>query len=538
MATKGNALNNINKIWMVTREYEGLAGVGGVKDVSRQLAEALAKTERLVSVIMPLYGFITPAKKGFKPLGLSFDVDMPYVGTERRERVNIWFKKKQHVAVYLADAQRYREKRSIYTYVAEDEAEDPTHVQGTGHYDYFAMNVLLQKAAIALMIRLGEKPDIIHCHDGHTALLPAMIREIEGYRHYFQKTGAMVTIHNAGIGYHQEVGDLPFAQVMTGLPAKLILENKLNGTFDPLLAASSYAVMNTVSENYARELRETDDDALTGWLGHNLFSRGVRLEGITNGINPLDFDLSKPKKLGLAAGFSPGSGDLAGKAACREHLVRNLGKKQKAGIKRYGSLALQPQNPLFSLIGRFSEQKGVDKLLGALDALMPMDVEFQVIVLGSGTKEIENGLIQLAENKKYKGRICVILGYHPDLANQIYAAGDFFLVPSKYEPCGLTDYIAQLFGNIPIVHHVGGLVKVIDETTGFAYKEHCSAALMGTMQRALKVFRENPDKIKQIRQTAVQHIKKNYTWETVVNKYLGLYDDALALVEETSHEKQ
>jgi starch synthase len=525
MAEAQTQIDKINNIWMVTREYDTLAGVGGVKDVSRQLSEALAQTGRRVNVIMPLYGFIDPNKEEFKPLGLTFDIDMPYVGMERRERVTIWVRKQTRVTIYLAEAQRYKEKRSIYAYTTEEEAEDADHKKGTGHYDYFAMNVLLQKAAIALMICLSEKPDIIHCHDGHTALLPAMIREIEGYRHYFQKTGTVVTIHNAGTGYHQEIGDLAFAQTVTGLPSKLILENKLNGSFDPLLAASTYAKINTVSENYARELRETDADGLTGWLGHKLISRDISLGGITNGINPKDFDLSKPEKLGLPASYSPGKGDFTGKAVCREHFIKTLIKKRSA-VTRYGTLDAKKKLPLFTLIGRFTEQKGVDKLLGALEALLPMDKKFQVAILGTGT-----AAIKIAQNKTYKGRVCLLLGFDSLLANQIYAAGDFFLVPSMFEPCGLTDYIAQLFGNIPIVHHIGGLVKVIDDVTGFAYKDHSSASLMAAMQRAIKTFHDDPKKINRIRKTAVQNIHKQYTWEIIVNKYIDLYGQALALTE-------
>jgi starch synthase len=116
-------------------------------------------------------------------------------------------------------------------------------------------------------------------------------------------------------------------------------------------------------------------------------------------------------------------------------------------------------------------QKGVDILISALDALLQADKKFQVLILGSGTKDLEKRLIRLARKKENNGRICLLLGYDSLLANQIYAAGDFFLIPSRYEPCGLTDYIAQLAGNLPIVHHVGGLVKVEDGVTGFAFKD-------------------------------------------------------------------
>ncbi len=542
MAVKKQA-GAIRNVWMLTREYGKLAGAGGVKDVTMQLAEALVRSGRKVSVVLPLYGFIDPKQHGFAPANLAFEVDMPYVGVARREYVRIFANKpvaggktaknKSGVTVYLVDAQRYLEKKSVYTYTAEEEAADPFHRQGTGHYDYFAMNVLLQKAAIALMVILDERPDIIHCHDGHTAILPAMIREIEGFRHYFTKTGTVVTIHNAGYGYHQEVGDLPFAEAITGLPAKIITTNLLDGMFDPFLAASSYAVMNTVSENYARELRETDDDAMTGLLGHRLLARGVRLEGVTNGIDPMEFDLSHPEKLGLPAGFSPATSDLAGKRRCRAELVKALtpgaaGKRKALDtVRQTGFLADEPAQPLFTFVGRLSTQKGVDKLLGALENLLHLDQNFQVLVLGTGEKDIEAALLRLAETESNAGRVCVLRGFDPLLANWVYAAGDFFLIPSRYEPCGLTDFIAQLFGNLPIVHHIGGLIKVRDGATGFAYHNHSSAALMGAMQRAMQLFRADPEKILDMQRAAVENIQKKYTWDVVLQHYIRLYEKAL-----------
>jgi starch synthase len=542
----------IQSVWLITREYDGLAGAGGVKDFSRQLAGALAGTGRQVSVVLPLYGFMQPENLGFQPAGLSFDVDMDYVGVERREHVSAWSRrhfsspaagkkngkstKQGSVTVYLLDSQRYREKRGVYTYTAEEEAANPIlHKQGSGHFDYFAMNVLLQKAALALLIRLGERPEIIHCQDGHTAILPAMIREIEGYRHYFTKTGTVVTIHNAGRGYHQEVDDLDFARTITGLPQRLITGNLLAGGFDPFLAAAPYALLNTVSENYARELRETPDDQLTGWLGHHLQARGVKLLGITNGIEPAEYDPSRPEEMGLPAGFSPTDQDPAGKKSCRQALVEEIATGRIAGVQLEGSLAAAPELPLFTFIGRLTEQKGVDKLVGALTTLLPLDQDFQVLIQGSGSRDCEEALSRLAAMKSNRGRICLLRGYDPMLANRVYAAGDFFLVPSRYEPCGLTDFIAQLFGNLPIVHHIGGLVKVIDGKNGFAYKEHSSAALMGAMQHAMRIFRRKPEKIISMRRQAIQMIQKKYTWEIVVKRYLELYGEALAFaVDQTS----
>lgn len=521
----------MNEIWIVTREYDGLAGAGGVKDVCRQLAETLVR-EANVSVILPLYGFLSPEQEGFAP-DSALEIEMDYNGVERLEQTRIWKNTRQldghTLTIHLVEADRYHEKRSVYTYTAEDEQDNPLHRKGSGHYDFFAMNVLLQKAALNFLLAHGTAPDIIHCHDGHAALLPVMARERDGFRQFFRKTGFVVTIHNAGLGYHQEVGDLPFAKAVTGLPGRIIKESLLNGAFDPFIASAPYAVINTVSENYARELRESDDDALTGWLGHTLAARGVTLHGVTNGINPRDYDPREAVRLGLAAAFSPIDNDWAGKATCRHELIALIEHDLPTTVRSAGSLHQLPEQPLFTLIGRLTAQKGVDKLVEALQRLLDEDTEFQLLVLGTGVREIEEALISLSSAKSYEGRVCVLLGYDQDLAIKIYAAGDFFLIPSRYEPCGLTDYIAQLFGNLPIVHHVGGLVKVLDHETGFAYREHSSEALLDAMRRAIATYRTDPQKMAAMRRESVRVIHNTYTWEKIVLRYKKLYQKALAL---------
>lgn len=524
---RNNSDHPIDNIWMLTREYDTVAGAGGVKDVSRQLAEALVRLKKSVTVILPCYGFLKPQEAGFKQLPVSYEVDMNYTAEDRREQVAVWQKVIKGVTVYLLDADRYREKQSIYTYTAAEEEKNPYQVKGSGHFDYFAMNVLLQKATLDLLIIQGEKPDIIHCQDGHTAILPAMMREGPGYRHFFSETAAVVTIHNAGYGHHQEVRDLPFARAVTGLPYNLIHNNLLDGAFDPFLAASSYAVLNTVSENYARELRETDNDALTGWLGHRLMTRGVHLEGITNGFDLDDFDTTKPETLGLPAAYNPAAGDLNGKMICKRKLLDSLARHCPENVACFGSLAPKPEIPLFTLLGRLTPQKGVDILIDALETLLQEKKGFQVLVMGTGSKDYEQKLADLAQKKAYAKRLCLLIGYDPRLANQVFAAGDFFLIPSKYEPCGLTDYIAQLAGNLPIVHHVGGLVKVEDEVTGFAFTDYSAEALLEAMTRALQLFTKSPDRLLAMQQDAVKLIRKKFTWDQVVLRYLALYEKAL-----------
>jgi len=522
--------NDIESIWMLTREYRGIAGAGGVKDVSRDLAESLARAGYEVSVFMPRYGFIKPEELSFKTLCPQFDVDLHYAREERREDVGFWRRNLKGVDIILAEAVRFSEKLGIYLYTEEEERIDPSHKKGEGHLDYFAMNVLLQKVVLDYAIFTGTRPDVFHCQDGHTSVLPAMMREIDGFRQYFKDSGALLTIHNAGLGYHQDVADLFFATAVTGLPQRAIYNAVLNGSFNPFLAGAAYAPINTVSENYARELQETELDALTGWLGHTLKDRGILIEGITNGINPDEFSPKQPGKLGLPAAFDPARGDLAGKSICRKELVIRAMFGDMSGIKTYGAIDYSPNQPLVTVVSRFSEQKGLDILGEALENLLVEDKKVQVIILGSGSRDIEKRMISLAEHLADEERLALLIGYDSTLANLIYAAGDFFVIPSRYEPCGLTDFMAQLMGNLPIVHRTGGLIKVKDGFNGFTYKDSTPDALIKCMNRALNAYRNSPDTIREMQINAVRNIYENYTWSKVREKYIRLYSKAMRLI--------
>jgi starch synthase len=530
---------SIREIWMLSREYGNLAGAGGVKDVVSQLAVTLARwSGRSVHVVLPCYGFIKPEQLGFELLvdplrpekELLFEVELNYPKEERREEVRVWAARLNRVNIYLLDAERFREKKNVYTYTAEEEASFSWQKKGEGHIDYFAMNILLQKGAIDLMVLLDAHPDVIHCHDGHTAVLPAMISEQPGLRHYFRGTGCVVTVHNAGQGYHQEVADLAFAHASTGLSLPLIRQFRLEDCFDPFLAGAPYAEMNTVSENYARELRETIDDHLTGWLGHTLLERNIVLDGVTNGIDPDAFSAKDHVKTNIAASFDPlREAALDGKITCKTALLQQLSGEQKiSGVRQSGFLATDPAVPLVTFIGRLSAQKGVGVLTGAIGKLLAekTKTDFQFLLLGTGSRHDEEGLVRLAEEKDNLGRVCILRGFDTILANKVYAAGDFFVIPSQYEPCGLTDFMAQLFGNLPIVHSVGGLVKVVDGETGFSYAKQSVTTLTKAIQRALKLYVTDPAAIRKMQRQAVELIHERYTWATVSKKYLKLYKKA------------
>jgi starch synthase len=537
MAGRGNKIEptlRVKNIWMLSREYGYLAGAGGVKDVACQLAEALARSNsRSVHVVLPRYGFVDASKHGFTPLPdpfcrsrvLRLPIEMHQPDKRILEEVRFYYNRLGKVHLYLVDADRFRQKSDVYTYSEKDEDLVPWQKKSMGHHDFFAMNLLLQKAALELMITLGEKPEVIHCHDGHTAVLPALIRETAGYRNYFRECGCVVTIHNAGLGYHQEVIDLPYAVSITGLPKHLIYENQLDRKFDPFLVAGSFALVNTVSENYARELRETDSDELTGWLGHELLRRQVYLEGITNGIDPRFFTPELVAGKGPTLSFDPGRADddLSGKKRGKKRFLIDLANHEGLdGVACFGELQPDSDGPLFTFIGRLNEQKGIDILMPAVEELLQRQPTARMVILGTGPSELNLALKDLTGKPGLRGRLCFLQGFSVDLANRVYAAGDFFVIPSRYEPCGLTDFIAQLFGNLPIVHHVGGLVKVVDGVTGIAYHDNVPSGLVQAMERAMQLYGDDQRK-RHMQLQAVQRIKERHTWSKVKERYLDLY---------------
>lgn len=523
----------ITNIWMLSREYGDLAGAGGVKDVVSQLSKSLARWNgRSVHVVLPCYGFMSAVGLGFTavedPLApghnLHLAIEMNLPEEHAREIVSFLYKKQDRVHIYLVAAERFSAKQSVYTYTVEEEEKSSWQKSGTGHHDYFAMNVLLQKSGLELMVALGEKPDVIHCHDGHTALTSAIIRETTGYKSYFRGTGCLTTIHNAGYGYHQEIADIPYAQSISGLSDDTILNNQLEEKFDPLLVAGAFGLVNTVSENYADELQKSQQDQMTGWLGHEFGSRGVLLEGITNGIDPEGFSPGSETCLAEHR-FDPGSAsdDLTGKKLFKRYFTNLIAEQTKfEGVETFGSLDLREDGALFSFIGRLSGQKGVDILLEVLPVFLVQNSHAQVVVLGSGETQIEAGLMSLAHEERFTGRVCFLRGFNSELAEKVYCAGDYFVIPSRFEPCGLTDFIAQLYGNIPIAHHVGGLVKVVDGVTGLAYKGNAPGDLLQALGRALELEKE-PGKKREIQLQAVNVIEKKYTWSKVMHTYLELY---------------
>lgn len=508
-------------VWHVSREYAGIAEAGGVKDVVRGLAEAHSRAGGAPSVVMPLYGFVSNRFATDSPVA-SFTLPLPDQDRNNElivETVRVHESRQDGVRLLLVDSPRYSALRDVYTYTADDERENHWRKKGTGHWDSHQLNLILQRAALETSLALDEIPDIFHCHDGHTAFLPALLREDSRFAQPFRDSSAVVTIHNAGKGYHQEVWDPGFAGLLTGLSDDVLHRGLLNGTVDPLLLAGDYSRLVTVSERYAEELLAERGEEMSGGLGKALRERGIALAGITNGIDPVPWDPRTPERAHIPFGFDPMSGELSGKWRCRRALM-----------ERFSIASDRPvHSPLYAFVGRLTGQKGIDVLFHALQILLRGGMERQFVVLGTGEKEKESMLAWLAAEPGAAGRLVFLPRYDPTLASLIYAASDFFLVPSAYEPCGLTDFIAQIFGSIPVVHHVGGLVKVRDGETGFCYREQLPEDLVEAVERTTRIYNDQPELLDRIRRTAFGEVFSRHTWDRVLaDSYFPLYAGVLA----------
>jgi starch synthase len=530
-------------VWHVSRECDGIAEAGGLKDVVAGLSAALAAEGIPSAVVLPRYGFIDLAGLNAEPTGIQFELQMPAdSGTPADagvpaadaareagdiEHVEVFHLRRLGVDVYLLDSARTRSKRAIYTYTAEEEREDPRRRKGTGHWDAHYLNLILQRGALELA-RITGPPDVFHCHDGHSAFLPAILGACSPYREELGKCRALITIHNAGKGYHQEIHDPNLAASLTGLPVEVLSAGTVNGAVDPFLVGAVYAPVNTVSEGYAAEINSGQFEELTGGLGAAFKARGVELLGITNGIAPLAYDPRYPDQSGLPFAFDPSRGEMAGKLRCRERFFDLLSGGQSApelaGLEIFGSLDSAVERPLYTFVGRLTGQKGVDILAGAVDRYLSGGGDLQFLILGQGESEIEEHLLEIVRNPRARGKLCVLRGYNGQAAKYVYACGDFFLVPSQYEPCGLTDLFAQMMGNLPIVHAVGGLVKVLPGVTGYSYKEHSAEALVAAIAEALSDYRDNPGRLERLRRQAFAEVFRRYTWDKVLREgYLPLY---------------
>ncbi len=461
-------------------EVSPYAKIGGLGDVAGSLPLSLAENGVNIVTVMPKYGRI-PREYADK---------MEYLCNFH---IRIGFDDK-YVGVFSLTLNNYK------TYFIDNEEYFGGAVYGYGGDAEVDRCVFFCRAAIEFLEHIGFSPDIIHVNDWHTALIPPLLRA-----QYPQKMiRTLLTIHNLK---YQGIFDIGKIKYLTGLPDSFFTTEGLEyyGGANLLKGGIVYSDrVNTVSPRYAEETLSPEfGEGLEGVLR----AKGDRYSGILNG---LDYGVFSPETDGaLARNFSAGS--LEGKAVCKNALCSELGLEAE-------------KLPLVAVISRLVDQKGFDILCECIDALLSEGC-FAFCLLGSGEKRYEEYFSSLSRN--YPGRAVSVIRYDGELASRIYAGADIFLMPSRFEPCGLSQLIAMRYGAIPVVRETGGLrdtVKPYDESGGtgygFTFAPYAAHDLDFTLRRAVNLYKSNFALWKEL---TVRAMRQDFSWKKSAKLYTELY---------------
>lgn len=477
-------------ILLAASEVVPFAKSGGLADVSGALPKALRALGHDVRVVMPRYYIVDKEKYGLKALEGSLGVPMGSMG-EAWAGVFEALLPGSNVPVYFIEHEGFFGRKGLY-----DE-------EGKGYDDNDNRFIFFSKAVMQLAKKLHFKPDVIHANDWHTAAIPVLLNTTYAFDPDFKHTGSLLTLHNLqhqgkfykgamdvlGVGWeHFKAGEL---EEFDGI-------NLLKGG---IVHADA---VNAVSQKYAQEIRTPE----FGWgLDRLIDAKAYKLYGILNGI---DYEEWSP----AVDTFIPATfdlDDLSGKAVCKTALQKEFDLPERNEV------------PLIGLVGRLVEQKGITLLSAAAEALLKMDI--QIVLLGTGEKWAEHFFSELTS--KYPEKFACYVGYRNDLAHQIEAGSDMFLMPSLFEPCGLNQIYSLRYGTLPIVHATGGLDDTIENYdsvhesgTGFKFYNATPEALIGTVQWAVDTWYQDRSGFKQLQHNAML---KRFNWEEAAHGYEDLY---------------
>jgi len=468
-------------VLFVSSEVAPWSKTGGLGDVAGALPRALASRGHTVSVVTPRYGSIDPEKEGLRPIEGAIQV--------RGERAMLWVREGP-VSVYFVEHERFfGSRRGLYGDPHGDYSDNP---------ERFAF---LARAALAVPAALGFSPRIVHCNDWQTGLLPFLLRQEHARDPAVGRARTVFTIHNLA---YQGVFSKDVVPVL-GLPWDVFRYEAME-FFDQLSfmkAGLTFAhALTTVSPTYAREILTPED-------GHQLDAalrhRARDLTGILNGIDTGEWNPATDPH--LPARYS--AADLSGKAACKAALQRELGLPVRAAV------------PLVGMVGRLAEQKGVDLVAAALPALVGHDV--QLAILGSGQRELEQAFAKAS--RAHADRVAARIGFDEGLAHRIEAGSDLFLMPSRFEPCGLNQMYSLRYGTVPVVRAVGGLQDTVedydgaDRGTGFKFLPYSPQAMLLALRRALDVNRDR----RAWRGLVLRGMAQDNSWDRSAAGYEELY---------------
>lgn len=525
-------------IWQISREYAGIAEAGGVKNVVCSLSEQLVEDDNDVTLFIPLYGCTNLSSIRDFDIVSDFTSYIDVAGTEYKVSFGRAYCDK--IKVIFIISSRFIEKMNIYTYTELEERLTPSHIRGQGHVDAPLLETLFQKAVLDYAVHFSDFPDIIHCHDATTALIPVFAAELPQYEEIAGNTRFIVTIHNAGPAYHHEFSSIKDAVTYTGLPIKVLEKGRRGNFVEPYLLAGFYSCLTTVSPWYADELMDPDD-ANTDGLSKLFSSRKIQIKGITNGI---DYEKYNPENTAVSMlpfPFSPEKNIFVGKYKSRELFMDYYSRYDQnsrikkslrsitSGVDQFGFITAEPDCVYFSYHGRVVHQKGIDIWAGAIPKTLEQCPYARFVITGQGDPELENKQIALTE--QFPGKVLFLRGYEKTLARLCVAASDFIVLPSFFEPCGLEDFIASIYGTIPVAHGTGGLKKIKDGETGFLFSPNTPETLSARLVSLAQKKHEDSSAFDKMMADAALFVHTMYSWQHVVqNEYIPLYD---SLVEPT-----
>ena len=474
------------QIVFASAECAPFVKTGGLGDVAGSLPAALVRAGAEVIVMVPKYATIKDEYKAqmehFADFYVSLGWRNEYCGLEKLERDGVTY--------MFVDNERYFARDYPY-----------------GFFDDGERFAFFSKAITESLQHLpaGFECDILHCNDWQTALAPVFLREFYQGLPLYDRVKTVFSIHN--VAFQGQFSDTVMEDILgvAHIPAAASQLRCDACSINYMLGALHYAdAITTVSPTYANEIQTPEfGEGLDGVLRE----RSYALQGILNGIDVAGFDPATDKR--IAANYTVD--DRSGKAVCKAKLQEELG------------LEVRDDRPLMVMVTRLTRQKGLDLVMYALDRILAGGV--QVAVLGTGDRDYEDGLRYFQD--KYPGTMAARIEFDPALSQRMYAAADMFLMPSKFEPCGLSQIIAMRYGTLPIVRETGGLKDTVvpyneftGEGTGFSFSNFNGDEMGDAVFRAARLFWDNRDAWNQL---VTQAMSQDFSWTRSADKYLDLY---------------
>ena len=482
------------KILFAASECVPFIKTGGLADVVGALSPVLKAQGHDVRVILPLYSAIPEKWTSQMKTECEFEVELGW----RKQYCGVKSLEYQGVTFYFVDNQFYFGRSYIYG-LGGDEYE---------RYGFFS------RAVIDALPHLDFQPEVVHCHDWQTGMVPALLKIQYAHFPFYANMKTVYTIHNL---QYQGVFSIKSVQDTLGLGDDLFTSDKLEcyGCANYMKAGLVYSdELTTVSPSYADEIQ-------TAFYGERLDgllrARREQLSGILNGIDIDDYDPSKDPQIYKTYTIDT----LGDKAVNKEELQKELG------------LNVDPDAPVVGIISRLSNQKGLDLVECVIRELMGTGI--QLIVLGMGEAKYTN-LFSWAESE-YPGRLAARFAMNHQLAHRIYAGCDMFLMPSQFEPCGLSQLISLRYGTVPIVRETGGLRdtvlsynKFTDEGNGFSFFNYNAHDMLHTVRRAVHYYKNNKEVWNKL---IVRGMTGDYSWDASASKYVSLYEKLTGSAEES-----